>query len=391
LKTAAGDPVDSVQDWEAVRRPELLELFRSQVYGRRPGPPDDLAFDVRVVDAQALNGAATRTEVTVYFSAGREAGPRMQILVYFPAGSTGPTPTFVGLNFRGNHGIGDDPAVPLSDSWMPLHDEDVGKVVDHRATEAARGCTASRWPVEMILSRGYAIATIYCGDIDPDFDDGFQNGVHPLFYAPGQSRPKPDEWATVAAWAWGLSRAMDYFETDPRIDHRQVAVIGHSRLGKTALWAGAEDPRYALVISNNSGCTGAAMARRRVGETIRQINDNFPHWFCGNYKQYNDREADLPVDQHMLLALMAPRPLYVASASEDHWCDPEGEFIACVHAGPVYRLYGKTGLDTDVMPQPDDAPTNKGFIGYHLRRGLHDVTKSDWRHYMDFADQHFRL
>jgi len=379
-----GTKVADVATWRAKRRPEILDLFRTYVYGRSPiDRPKDMTFEVFDLDRKALGGLATRKQVTVYFTS-RKDGPKMDILIYLPNAAKKPVPGFVLLNFGGNQTIGPDPAIRLSQSWM----RQGSGVVDNRATEESRGSASSSYPVEKIIGRGYALATIYYGDIDPDFYDDFKNGVHPVFDKHTEGGRASDAWGSIGAWAWGLSRAMDYFESDTDIDQARIAVLGHSRLGKTALWAGAQDERFAIVISNDSGCGGAALSRRRFGEAVGRINTSFPHWFCENFKKYNGKEDDLPVDQHMLVALIAPRPVYVASADEDLWADPRGEFLACKHADPVYRLLGVGGLETDQMPNLDQ-PVQKGMIGYHIRSGGHALTEYDWQQYMAFADRHF--
>ena len=353
LVAANGKPVKSQKEWKDKRRPEIYSQFESQMYGKAPGKPKNLHFKVLSEDKTALGGIATRKEVAVYFTKGN--AHYMTILMYLPNQVKTPVPLFVGLNFDGNYTV---------DS------------------------ASSQWPVNRILERGYGVATIYSGDIDPDYDDS-QNGVQALYYEKGQTKPQAGQWGTIAAWAWGLSRAMDYFEQDKAIDNKQVIVIGHSRMGKTALWAGASDQRFAMVISNDSGCGGAALSRGKIGETVAIINKGFPYWFCENFKQYNNNENALPFDQHELIALIAPRPVYIASAADDLWADPENEFLSGVFATPVYALFGLTGLTAKEMPQVNQ-PIQTGFIGYHIRTGKHDITAYDWEQYLDFADKHFK-
>lgn len=371
-----GQKISSAKDWTANRRQEILHLFETQVYGKMPAHPKDLHSKILAEDKQALNGLATRKEVAVYFTKGDTH--YMTVLMYIPNNRSGKAPLFFGLNFKGNLAIHPDEGIII-----PKERLNSGRKLP------ARGVAASRWPVEMLMKKGYALATVYRGDIDPDFDDGFQNGVHPLFYKEGQTRPEADEWGTISAWAWGLSCAMDYFETDKDIDSKKVAVFGHSRNGKTSLWTGAIDQRFAMAISNDSGCGGAALSRRRFGETVAKVNSLFPHWFCENFKQYANNEDKLPVDQHQLIALMAPRPVYIASAIEDQWADPKGEFLSGVHATPVYELFGLKGLPVKEMPEINK-PVLEGYIGYHVRTGDHDIKLYDWEQFVRFADKHFK-
>jgi len=386
LVSPKGKKITEPLTWIKHQRPYILHLFREHVYGKTPSTLPRVDYKLLEEENKALDGLATRKQIAIHFRTDKHHLTAL-LLMYLPNRQPAPHPVFVGLNFYGNQSIQPDPAIQLSDSWVRNNSE--YGITANRITPSSRGVRQSRWPVEEIINRGYALATMYYGDIDPDYDDGFQNGIHSFYYSQTHTRPDSNEWGSISAWAWGLSRIMDYLITDSAIDSGRVAVMGHSRLGKTALWAGARDERFALVISNNSGCGGAALSRRRFGETVKRINSRFPHWFCDRFNRYNDKEENLPVDQHMLVALVAPRPVYIASAEKDLWADPRGEFLAALHAEPVYKLLGNDGLATDSMP-PLKQPI-VSTIGYHIRPGKHDVTAYDWTCFMDFADIHFYL
>jgi hypothetical protein len=299
-----------------------------------------------------------------------------------PNARRGPVPAFLALTY-GNHTITTDTGVSISPHFLR------DKPRADSASGMARGTQATRWPLETILARGYGLAAVYLGDLDPDHKRGLADGIRPWFMDRSQHELRDHDWGALASWGWGLSRALDYLETDPDVDAARVALMGHSRTGKASLWAGARDDRVAMVIANESGQGGAKLSRRDFGETIAVINNGFPYWFARNYRKYDDREHELPVDQHELIALLAPRPVYVAAASEDLWADPRGMFLALKGAEPVYRLLGAASALPDSMPNVHQ-PTVTGPLGFHMRTGIHDVTDYDWARFLDFADQHLK-
>jgi hypothetical protein len=325
------------------------------------------------------------TQTRITFT--ENGGPHLDVLLILPVGRKGPAPVFVSLDFGGNQSVAAFPSIlmPEPDIWF-RNDQKAG-YSENKATEQSRGSSERRWPLAEIIARGYGVATAYYGDTEPDRADGFDASVRKLFLKPGQDKPAEDDWGAIGAWAWGMSRMADFLATVPEVNSKKLAVLGHSRLGKTALWAGAQDERFGIVISNCSGCGGAALSKRIFGETVGIINRAFPHWFCTNFKKYDDNEGALPVDQHELIALVAPRPVYIASATEDLWADPKGEFLGGKLAEPVYALFGKAGLG---MSEPPPAEKSVGdFIGYHVRTGKHDILLFDWEQYMNFADKHW--
>lgn len=377
-----GTKVASAYEWTNSQRRYVLGLFEEYMYGKIPPRPDEMRFEVLDIKDDALDGLAVRKQIRAHFKMSNGKSHHMDILLYLPKNAKGSVPAFLGLNFKGNAAGTFENDIPLSAPYVdpasnPRYIAPVG--------ENTRGAQAGRWQLEMVLKRGYATATVYYGDIFPDLNEGFKDSIYAMFYDDAELGKKEKTFGAISAWAWGLSRAMDYLESDPAVDSRKVIVHGHSRLGKTALWAGANDPRFAMVISNDSGCAGAALKRRCFGENIEWLYYWRPYWFHHNYGKFSRREAELPVDQNMLLALIAPRPLYVASAEEDPGADPKGEFLSAVHSVEVYKLFGSNGLNTDRMPGVSE-PVHAD-IGYHIRPGEHDITETDWRYFLDFADK----
>jgi hypothetical protein len=381
LKMSDGKPVRDAKTWMDKRRPELVKLFEENEYGRAPGRPAGMSFDVFDKGTPALDGKATRRQVTVYFSKDKD-GPKMDLLMYVPAAAKGPVPMILQIGFSPNSSTVADDGVRVGQVWNPK---------DKTRVPAKQGGPAiGRLNPLPALERGYAVGTIYYGDIDPDFLGGVGLGVRKLYLKPGQTEPAPDEWGAISAWAWGLSRAMDYLETDKSIDAKKVAIFGVSRLGKTVMWAGAHDTRIGMVIASCSGEGGAALSRRNYGETIAHLVEptRFPYQFAANYAKYAQHVDQFPVDAHELVALIAPRPVLLQTGDTDYWSDPKGEFDAAVAAGPVYKLLGKQGLDTDQWP-PAGTPILHD-IGYFMHAGGHGSLPADWDVYLKFMDMHFR-
>ena len=359
--------------WETTRRAEVIALLEEHVYGKTPTDPVTVEAKLLEGPTEVFGGSGVRRQFQLRLSP--QAHPdrelTIEVLLYSPK-TKKKSPAFIGLNFSGNHCVHSDPGIRINPKY-----------------KKPRGTYPERWQVEMLLKRGYGLVTTCRDDIDPDnYRHDFSDGPHPLFYEKGQTKPGEKEWGTIGAWAWGLSRIRTWLEDDALIDAKRMAVIGHSRLGKTALWAGAQDENFAMVVSNNSGSGGAALYRRCYGERIHHMLKPVGYWFCRHHATYAQAEEKMPCDQHMLLAAIAPRALYVASATEDGWADPKGEFLALKNAEPVYALYGIKGLPAATHPKPNQ-PVTSSRLGYHLRKGEHAVTAYDWSHYLDLADQLF--
>ncbi len=388
-----GSRVRNARQFDALRRPEILHDLAENEYGRTPERALPIAMRVTSIDAHALGGIAIRKQITIAVTSSANTR-ELHLLLYLPAGATGRVPVFVGLNFNGNQTVSPDPGIYMNEVWVadpalastPISRELAGHF-RRRATEDSRGSDAGQWPIAQILKAGYGLATIYAGDIEPDFAAGIGYGVRPLFFSVGQALPAADDWGEIGAWAWGMSRAVDYLETDPGVDGNAMIAIGHSRFGKAALWAAAQDQRFALVISNESGQGGATLSHRQAGEQISHLNIAFPYWFCANYHHFTGRTDQLPVDGHLVLALIAPRPLFVASAQADPFSDPRGEFLSAAAASKVYRLFGKDGVSATANVEVGK-PLGT-VLRYYIRAGRHDILPEDWSQYIAFADEQF--
>lgn len=372
-----GDAVVSKKDWQTKRRPELKELFQHYEYGYFP-PPLKIRSSVDYTDKNFFDGKATLKLVTISFA--EKNAPQFHLLLVIPNRRQQPAPVFLGLNFSGNYSLVIDTNVPIPLGWM---NQKYPGVTNNQATEAGRGKSAEVWAIEQSIDRGYAVATIFAGEIQPDVTNA-TTGVRAVFHG---SKIAEEDWGTVAAWAWGLQRAVDFLEKEKSIDKKKIAVVGHSRLGKAAMLAGAFDERIALVIPLQAGCGGTSPARGKIGESVKRINTSFPHWFCDEFKKFNDEPEKLPFDQHCLIALCAPRPVLLSNATEDTWANPEGQFEMLKAADKVYRLVGAEGISSSQMPEV--GKLMESTLGYYIRPGKHSMTKGDWKIFLDFADKQF--
>jgi len=369
LVLANGKHVRDAKTWFEKRRPEIVKLFEENEYGAVPSRPADMSFDVLEKDAPAFDGKALRRQVTIRFTKDPN-GPKMDLLVYVPAAARKPVPLLLSIGFSANSNtVKDDPGVRAGEVW--------GR--DHKKVPANQGRAFGGTNVPRLLDAGFGFAAFYYGDVDPDFAEGKPFGVRAVF---------PGDWGAISAWAWGISRAIDYLEIDPQVDAKRIAITGVSRLGKTVMWAGARDTRVALVIASCSGEGGAALSRRNYGETIAHLTapTRYPYQFAANYAKYAEHVDQFPVDANMLVALIAPRPVLLQTGNTDYWSDPKGEFLAAVAAGPVYKLLGKEGLETTEMP-----PAGKPIlhtIGYLMHDGGHGTIPSDWDTYLEFMKMH---
>lgn len=379
LTLANGQPVKDAKTWFEKRRPEILRLAAENQYGRVPGPPEEMTFDVFDKGTPAFDGKALRKQVTLYFTKEKEAGPHADVAIYLPANAKGPVPVLLQASFTANNLAVDDPGLKAGRIW---------NLQQKQRVPATEGRRFGRLNVEATVERGFGIATVNYADFDPDTPGAIAHGVRQLYLKPGQAEPAPDEWGAISAWSWGLSRVLDYFETDPQVDAKRVGLFGVSRLGKTVLWTGARDPRFAFVIASCGGEGGAAVSRRNYGETIAHLvaPTRYPYQFAANYAKWAADPSTSPVEANLLVSLMAPRPLLLQTGDTDIWSDPKGEFISALSATKVYELLGKSGLPTEQIPQPGQLIG--GTLGYYMHAGGHGSIPSDWEVFLRFMEEH---
>jgi len=380
LRCQDGTVVTDAEGWRTKRRGELLQMFKDVMYGELPPMPDRVRYELLSEKCDARGGRAVRREVRIHFEMNNGRSHFMDMLYYIPAKASGKVPVFAGLTFIGNHVVTDEPDVRITGTAGDVE----GKPIIRE-----RGYQVRRFPIDTILERGYALAVVSYHDIFPDRLTGWENSIYRLFFE-GEELKRPKGYSSIGAWAWGISRMLDYLETVPEIDASKAAVFGHSRLGKTSLWAGATDERFKVVCVNDSGCGGAALSRRLYGETLFsmcRVSEIGKYWFTETLEPKSDRPEQLPLDQHELIALVAPRAAAVHSAIGDQWADPKGEYLAAYHAGPAFRLFGKTPLESE-NPPAVEVPVGTD-VSYYCRNGKHDLLLSDWEHYMSIADRVF--
>ena len=373
-----GKKVLDAKTWRSLRRPEIVKLFETEQYGRAPGRPAGESFEVTDKGTPALDGKALRKQITIHFSKD-PAWPVIHLLEYLPAGAKKPVPMFFTINFGAIQNAVEDPGVTPITVWDPK---------THARVTPPAGRGFGRINVTAFLDAGIGVATFYYGDVDPDYAEGFKDGIRARYLKPGQTERAADEWGSIAAWAWGMSRVEDYFETDKGVDAKRVAIHGVSRLGKTVMWAGAHDERFAAVIASCSGEGGAALSRRNYGETIGHLTapTRYPYQFAANYAKWAGFPDKAPMDANLLVALVAPRPLLLQTGNTDFWSDPKGEFLAAVSAGPVYKLLGKDPLDTEVWPGANEPILHD--LSYLMHDGGHGMVPSDWDVYVKFLKMH---
>lgn len=375
-----GTLVSDVEIWRSQRRPEILQMLESKQYGRVPPQSETMRFELFDVGSPAFDGKALRKQITIYFDGGQQH--YLDLLVYLSAEAEGPVPILINIGWIANHLAVEDEGVKPGRRWNPATGE-------YEPAEEAPPFFRLE-VVPMLLERGYGIAHFNYNDVEPDHLDGFSSGIRHHYLKEGQSEPAPDEWGSIAAWGWGISRVIDYFETDPDIDEKRVAITGVSRLGKTVLWAGARDERVACVLASVSGSGGASLNRRNYGERLAHLlaPTRFPYWFAGGLTEWVGREAEAPWDSHMILALIAPRPVLLQTGNTDRWSDPYGEFVAARAATPVYHLFGLKGIED--YPQPPVGEPIMNTLGYLMHDGGHGMVPGDWPVFLDFMDKHLR-